>query len=161
MIGRTVFKMPGRQNGWLGPVWKSGGWVSSSMLPIEACSIKAEFPSKSLCSRMMHLNLPPFSLIWISWPVFYKRCSHNMVEERQPPEVRFLEYSFLPCNLLSQNTWRLCCSASQAKYKKIQNQTWESCTACLGVSCFESVPSKFGSSRGRAVRQVNVPWPSA
>ena len=25
-----------------------------------------------------------------------------MVEERQPPEVRFLEYSFLPCNLLSQ-----------------------------------------------------------
>lgn len=88
------------------------------LLTIKACSIKAEFPSKSLYSRMMHLNLPPFNLIGISWPVFYNRCSYNIVEELQTPELGFLKCSFLPCNILTRNSWRMCCSASQAKYKK-------------------------------------------
>lgn len=35
--------------------------MSSSVLALEACSIKAEFPSESLYSRMAHFNSPPVS----------------------------------------------------------------------------------------------------
>lgn len=37
--------------------------VPFSMPALEACSLKVEFPSKSLCSGMIHLNWPPFNLI--------------------------------------------------------------------------------------------------